>query len=146
MSKSHQKTGKAELRQFGLMFGTVFSLVFGLVIPLLRHGRALGLPFSDSGQWQVWPWAVGVILVACALFHPASLRPLEKAWMKFAEIAQWVNTRIIMLFLFYVIILPIGLLLRLFGKDPMHRNFEDKTKSYRVRHEAQDKSHMEKPF
>ena len=134
------------LSQFGLKFGTVFSLVFGLLIPLIRHGRALGMPFSETGMWTAWPWITGLVIIAFALLYPAALRYLEKAWMKFAHVAQWVNTRIIMLLLFYVIILPIGLLLRLFGKDSMQRHFDKKADSYRVKHEAQDKSHMEKPF
>jgi hypothetical protein len=137
---------RAELRKFGLMFGTIFSLVFGLIIPLLKHGSSLGLPFAATGHWQAWPWIASLVIIAWALLHPASLYLLEKPWMKFAHVAQWVNTRIIMLFLFYVIILPIGLLLRLFGKDNMHRKFDSKTTSYRIKPEAQDRSHMEKPF
>ena len=128
------------------MFGSIFSLVFGLIIPLLRHGSSLGMPFSGSGHWAVWPWLAGLAVIAWALLHPASLVLLEKPWMKFAQAAQWINTRIIMLLLFYVMILPIGLLLRLFGKDTMHRKFDSKTNTYRIRHEVQDKSHMEKPF
>lgn len=146
MNSSSSNPSRSELRQFGLMFGSVFSLVFGLLIPLIRHGRALGMPFSETGQWSAWPWITGLVIIACALLYPAALHYLEKAWMKFAHVAQWVNTRIIMLILFYVIILPIGLVLRLFGKDSMHRKFNSKTNSYRVEHEAQDKSHMEKPF
>jgi hypothetical protein len=146
MENMDQQVRRSELRKFGLMFGVVFSLVFGLVIPLIRHGRSLGLPFSDGGHWQAWPWITGGLIVACALFHPASLAYLERAWMAFARVAQWVNTRIIMLLLFYVMILPIGLLLRLFGKDSLKRKFDSEAASYRVHQANQDKHHMEKPF
>ena len=139
MSKMNSQLTTAELRKFGLMFTLILAVLFGLLIPLIRHG-------TSFEAWPLWPWITAIIIVAWALAHPGSLRLLHTPWMKFANIAQWVNTRIIMLLLFYLVIFPIALLLRLFGKDSMSRRFESETGSYRVPAETHDSHHMEKPY
>jgi hypothetical protein len=139
MKKKSNKPGIGELRQFGLMFALIMAALFGLLIPFIRFG----LEVSD---WPRWPWMVVLLFVMWSLLHPGSLGIVHTLWMKFAKIAQWVNTHIIMLFLFYVMIFPIGMMLRLFGKDSMHRKFDQKAKSYRVKAEMYDKEQMEKPF
>ena len=139
MKQKTDNSSISELRQFGLMFALVLAVLFGLLIPFVRFG----LEVSD---WPRWPWMVSLLFVMWSLLHPGSLGFAHTPWMKFARIAQWVNTHIIMLFLFYVIIFPIGLLLRLFGKDSMHRSFDQKAESYRIKAELHDKKQMEKPF
>jgi len=47
---------------------------------------------------------------------------------------------------FYLIFLPIGLIMRLFGKDPMKRKFDKSTKTYRVKSKQPSVDHLEKPF
>lgn len=145
MREAYSKPPRADLRRFGLMFGCVLAALFGVLVPLIRHGFAPGLPFV-SDNWPAWPWIAGATTGAWALLHPASLVWLHRPWMRFAQIAGWVNTRLIMLLLFYVIILPIGLLLRLFGKDAMQRRLDDQAPSYRVAADQRDPDHMEKPF
>lgn len=145
MRKPYSKPPIDALKSFGLAFGGVLAVLFGIGVPLLRHSGAIGWPWA-SGNWPAWPWLAGAAVAAWALVHPASLSLLHRPWMRFATIAQWVNTRIIMLFLFYVIILPTGLLLRLFGKDAMQRRLDEKAPSYRVAAEQRDREHMEKPY
>lgn len=135
-----QTLNKQELRQFGLMFALVLALLFGLLIPWFRFG------FAAVSSWPLWPYFASAAIATWALIHPSSVRYLYAPWMKFAAIAQWVNTRLIMLLLFYLVMLPIGLLLRLFGKDSMHRRFEADTDSYRIESEKPAPDHMEKPF
>jgi hypothetical protein len=139
MNETAKTPGPGEMRTFGLMFGTVLATLFGILIPLFRHGLEFPL-------WPLWPWLAAMVPALWALAHPASLRLLYVPWMKFAAVAQWVNTRIIMLLLFYLVILPIGLLLRLFGKDAMRRRFQETAASYRVEAEQHDREHMEKPY
>lgn len=136
---------KAGLRQFGLMFAAILVLLFGLVIPLLRFGF-LGLPLVANGQNPDWPWWAAGVIAALALILPASLVLLYKPWMKFAQLAQWVNTRIILLLLYYLVILPIGLLRRLLGKDSMDRKFDASAASYRTGLGGADHNDMSKPW
>jgi hypothetical protein len=51
-------------------------------------------------------------------------------WMVFAMALGFVNTRILLTLFFYLVLTPIGLLLRLFGKDPLHLSLDSKAKTY----------------
>lgn len=136
---------KAGLRQFGLMFAAILASLFGLLIPLIRFGFA-GLPLVASSQNPDWPWWAAAVIATLALIFPASLALLYKPWMKFAQLAQWVNTRIILLLLYYLVILPIGLLRRLLGQDSMHRKFDASAASYRTGLGGADHNDMSKPW
>ncbi len=140
MTDLNSKPIRSELRKFGLLFAFMLAALFGTLIPWLRFG------FSELGLWPVWPWLISTIVALWALLHPASLKLLHTPWMKFATVAQWVNTRIIMLFLFYLVIFPIGLVLKLFGKDSMRRRFDKSSDSYRINSESVDKDHVERPY
>ena len=114
MNNAYQRPGAGELRKFGLLFGVFFILVFGIIIPVL--GKGFGAMWSDM---SLWPWATGGLVIVWALTHPATLHLVHRPWMKFADVAAWVNTRIIMILLFYLVILPIGFIMRLFIKIPI---------------------------
>jgi hypothetical protein len=67
------------------------------------------------------------------LFTYPLLRPIYIGWMKFAFVLGWVNTRVILSVFFYLVITPVGLVMRLFGRDPMNRKFDRSAASYWVR-------------
>jgi len=144
MTVDYQKPDKSELRKFGLIFGVFFILVIGILIPML--GKGFSAMFSDLSLWPRWPWLTGGIVMGWAAIHPVSLYLLHRPWMKFADIAAWVNTRIIMLILFYLLIMPIGLIMRLFGYDPMQRKIDRQLQSYRNVCKPQDRDHMRHPY
>ena len=144
MITKYQKPEVSELRSFGLLFGVFFILVLGIVIPMLR--QEFSALFSSLSLWPRWPWAVGGIVMAWAVIHPASLHLLQRPWMVFADVAGWINTRIIMFLLFYFLILPIGFIMRLFGYDPMQRKIDKQLESYRNVRKAQDRDHMRHPY
>lgn len=52
------------------------------------------------------------------------LKFLYEAWMKFAHALGWVNTRIILSIVYFLIFTPLALIFRLIGKDPLERRFE----------------------
>lgn len=105
-----------DLRNFGWTFAGV-ALVFGLL--LLWRGR-------PSAPWFLGASAVFLALGAVA---PGLLRPAFGPWMKFAEFLGYVNTRILLGVFFFIGMTPIGLVMRLAGKDPMQRTFR-KSGSY----------------
>lgn len=133
----HSLTPKA-LRDFGLVTGGLIIVLIGGLVPWIWDKNIL--------EWQKVTAPIGGVLMAWALAHPASLNYVYKPWMSLAEKIGWVNTRLIMLLLFYVIIFPMGLMMRLVGKDPMARKFEQATPSYRKIKNPQSKDHMETPF
>jgi len=127
--------GKKELREFGLVTGAIVVALFGLLLPwLFDHG----LPR--------WPWIVAGVLWAWALLLPASLLPVYKGWMAIGHVLGWINTRIILGIMFYLMFLPAGLIMRLLGKDPMARSVDKSHATYRVRHEPRKKDHVERPY
>ena len=66
--------------------------------------------------------------------------------MAFGKIMNWMYTRLTLLITFYFVIVPMGLLMRLFGNDPMRRKFDDNLDSYRVPSSHEDRSHMRAPY
>ncbi len=144
MITKYQKPEVSELRSFGLLFGAFFILVLGIVVPMLR--QEFSALFSSLSLWPRWPWVVGGTVMAWAVIHPGSLHLLQRPWMVFADVAGWINTRIIMFLLFYFLILPIGFIMRLFGYDPMQRKIDKQLESYRNVRKAQDRDHMRHPY
>jgi hypothetical protein len=137
MSVNTSTVTTPELRKFGLMFGTIIIVLFGLFIPWVADAAILvtGKAFALGAVFIVW----GIIL-------PATLKPVYKLWMKFGAVAGYINTHIIMVLLFALIITPIGLIMRLFN-DPMRRSLQDDSESFRVcREQEKPKTHMERPF
>jgi hypothetical protein len=145
ITTEHPIPDQAGLRRFGLMFAVILALLFGLIIPCIRFGME-GLPLLANNQNPHWPWWAATVIAALALAVPSSLKWLYRPWMKFADVAQWVNSRIILFILYYLIILPIGLLRRLLRKDSMQRKFDSKLQSYRTELGAADHNDMEKPY
>ena len=125
---------KKELRNFGLIVGGLFALI-GLW-PLIRHGEPL----------RVWALVLAALLVPLGLLSPAVLRPVFKVWMKIGHVMGWVNTRIILGILYFGLITPMGLVMRLFGWDSMRRALMQDVETYRVVRQARPRHHMTRQF
>jgi hypothetical protein len=123
------------LRDFGLVTGAMFAGLFGLLFPWL-------LGFS----YPVWPWVVLGILGGTGLLFPLVLRPVHYWWMRIALMISKVTTPIILGTVFFVLFAPLGLLMRLFGWDPMRRNGDERAASYRVTREQTSTGKLENPF
>jgi len=129
------KLGREGLRDFGLLTGTIIVVLFGLLIPIVR-GHAL----------PVLPWSIALPLWALALAAPMSLAPVYQVWMRVGLVLGWINTRLILGIIFYLVVMPSGLLMRLFQGDPMQRKFEPQRQTYRVTSNVRSNRHMERPF
>lgn len=137
----------AEMRKFGLVTGLIIVVLFGFVLRWLFTGsEGHYWPFNVELLKPTWPWVVAFALWIPALLFPAGLRPVYKAWMKFSEALGYVNSRIILFIFFYIILMPFGLVLRLFGFDPMRRKLDDSS-SYRIESKVPGSPQsMERPF
>ena len=125
----------AELRSFGLITGAIFLALFGFLVPWI---------FDHN--YPRWPWILAGVLAAMALIYPFSLKPVYKVWMIFGGFMGYINTRIILGILFFLVFLPFGVVMRIFGKDPMSRKLDAAADTYRVVSEQRDPSHLEKPY
>ena len=126
----------AGLRKFGLITGAIIVVLFAFFFPWV----------FDMVAMPLWPWVVAGLLWVPALFIPGVLRPVYTIWMKIGHAVGWVNTRIILAVLFYALVLPMGLIMRLFGKDPMARKVDKSASSYRIDSVSESKDRLEKPY
>lgn len=97
-------------RSFGLVFCGFFALV--ALFPLLS-GESI----------RLWSAVVSVAFGAAALFLPSVLTPLNRLWMRFGALLHRVVSPIVLAVLFFVVITPFGLVMRLLGKDPLKLRF-----------------------
>lgn len=132
---TYSAPGKQDLRKFGFVFAGGLTLFFGLLLPWLFEK-----------PWPVWPWVGAGVFAGAGLVLPGALRPIYYVWMKLGHALGWINTRIILGVVFFVLFAPIALLLRLLGKDPLKRRLDRETGSYRVRSEKLPRERLEKPF
>ena len=124
---------KRNLRKFGITMGVALPLI-ALVILFLRHKDIL-MPCS----------IVSAMFFLCAWIAPNLLKPVYITWMKLAFILGWINTRVLLLLIFYLIFTPIGLVVRLLGKDLLDKKFQINKPSYWIKKEALPRSY-EKQF
>jgi Saxitoxin biosynthesis operon protein SxtJ len=127
-------TSARQLRHFGLLVGGIFGAM-GLW-PLLWRQQSP----------RAWGVALAVALIVPALVAPRVLARPYRAWMKLAEVLAWINTRILLGVVFYGVVTPIGLLMRLLKRDPMRRQLEPHGDSYRVRCAPRPATHMLRQF
>ena len=126
---------KKELRNFGLIFSGFLIIVFVLLIPWL----------FDSTR-PAWPyWFAGVIGML-ALIKPILLQPLYKGWMWFGEKIGKFNTILLLGMVFYLLITPMALLMKLFNKKLIALDIKPDIETYREKSEARAASEMEDPF
>jgi NADH:ubiquinone oxidoreductase subunit 5 (subunit L)/multisubunit Na+/H+ antiporter MnhA subunit len=107
----------SDLRKFGMTIAVGFAVLGAIFL------------WRDLGAWRSMFVLSGLLLVI-ALALPKILAPLEWVWMKVAHAIGIVVTYILLTLTFYLVITTVGLLMRLFGHDPMRRKFERDKKSY----------------
>ncbi len=123
------------LREFGLTFGAVIVILFGLF-----------LPWVLDRDWPVWPWLLAAPFWLLALVYPMWLRGVYRAWMRFGLLASRVMTPLVLGIVFFVMISPMAMVMRLMGKDPLKRTLDPQQKSYRVKSTKSPEEKLERPF
>jgi len=124
-----------DLRTFGLLFGGFVAGIFGLL-----------LPWRAVIAWSIWPWLVAAAFAAVALGRPAWLGGFYGLWMKLGMGINWVVTRVILGTVFFIMIVPLGLVMRAMGKDPLRLKPRAAGESYRVPSRERVRNHLERPF
>jgi predicted membrane protein len=110
----------AGLRKFGWQTGAIIIGLFGILIPWL-----FGLNHPK------WPWVLGLILIVWGFAAPNSLNPVYKTWMKFGLVIGGVMNRLILGFVFFIVIFPVAIWFKAAGKDPMRRTLDKSATTYR---------------
>ena len=126
-----------QIRQFGLLVGIVLVAVgcwqlYRQIYPIVR----------------IVLWSIGGFLFVSGLLWPQILKPLYVLWMLLAHMLSWVNTRIILGIIFYLIFTPIALVMRIAHRDSLQRKMNKNANSYWTQRTVPEniKEHFERQF
>ena len=116
-------------------FGIVFFIVFLLIgtYPLLNNDHI-----------RIWALIISIVFLILGLLNSKILLPLNKIWFKFGILLGKIISPLIMGLIFFVVVTPIGLLMRLLNKDLLNLKF-NKSKSYWIE-KSDQKSKMKNQF
>lgn len=136
MNESQFDTSPKALREFAFTMAAAFVIIFCALLPWL-FSRAI----------PIWPVIVAAILLAQAFFYSPSLIPIQTIWMKIGGVLGWINTRIILAILFFILLTPIGWLQRIRGKLNYKTGFDNNATTYKIpRTQRLTAKDLENPF
>ena len=118
-------------RSFGIVFFVVFLLI---TIYPLTHG----------GDIRIWSAIISVVFLVLGLLNSSILSPLNKIWFKFGIFLGKIISPLIMGIIFFLVVTPIGLIMRILGKDVLNLKY-NKNKSYWIEKNG-PKSKMKNQF
>ena len=108
------------LREFGIIFGLGLPIIIGWLIPTL-FGHAP----------RTWTLVIGIPILIISIFYPRILKLPYKIWIKIGIILGWINSKIILGIVYFVILIPISLVMKLFKYDPLKKKISKEQISYR---------------
>ena len=111
---------KSSNRSFGLLFFIVF-LVIGL------------WPLKNGESLNIYLILISLIFFTLGLINSKLLSPLNNTWVKFGEILGMIIAPIIMALVYFVILTPVSLIVRMFGKDLLGLKFIKKKRTYWIK-------------
>jgi multisubunit Na+/H+ antiporter MnhG subunit len=111
------KSGKNQLREFGLTMGIILVILGAIA---LWRGKPVYLYLLVAAG----------IFIGFGLGFPKPLKPIHKIWMSFSIIIGFFVSRLILSVLFYAVLTPIGLIMRIFGKDILDQRIDKNKHSY----------------
>lgn len=121
------------LRVFGLQFAGLIGLGVGWIAPWLF-----------GFDRPVWPWFVAAVIAALSLLAPWALKPLNYLLLALSSTLGKFNSIVLLTVFYFVILCPMGLVMRIVGKNKMRQGFDPALVSYR--RVSERPSDMEKPF
>ena len=108
-----------KLREFGFIMSFLFPLFIGWFFP-----------FIVGNNFKFWTLCVGCLSFIFATYRPKLLYYPYILWMHFGKILGWLNSRLILGMIFFSVLLPISILMKVFGHDPLRKK-KFNQKSYR---------------
>ena len=118
-------------RSFGIVFFIVFLLIGSY-------------PLLNNEDVRIWSLIISIVFLILGLLNSKILFPLNKIWFKFGILLGKLISPLIMGLIFFVVVTPIGLLMKLLNKDLLNLKF-NKSKSYWIE-KSEPKSKMKNQF
>jgi hypothetical protein len=110
-------------RSFGLLFFVVF-----LIISLW--------PLTHEGSIRIWSVIISAVFLILGLINSKLLTPLNLLWFKFGMILGAIISPIVMGIVFFLVVTPTGLILRIMGKDLLNKNYDKEKETYWIKRNA----------
>ena len=108
------------LKEFGILIGIVFPLFIGWFLPFIYgHG------------FRKWTLIIGLISFFIGILKPSLLIYPYKFWIKLGNFLGFINSHVILGIVFFVVLFPISLIMRLFGYDPLNKKL-DKLETFKI--------------
>ena len=114
-----QQTDTQRLRKFGIVMAVAFGIFGALFV-------------WREKSWGMYTLYVAAGFLVLGLVAPKVLGPIEKAWMALARVLQTVMTALILTLTFFLVLTPMGVFLRLIGKDLLGMEGDPEIKTYWV--------------
>ena len=123
---------KSSNKSFGILFFVVFL--------------GLGLwPLTNDKNLNIYLIVISIIFLILGLLNSKLLSPLNLFWIKFGELLGKIIAPIVMAVIYFFILTPISLIVRLFGKDLLSLKFSKEIKTYWIKRKK-DLGSMNKQF
>ena len=116
------KTKMSANRSFGLLFFFVF-----LIISLW--------PLLNEGPIRIWSIVISLIFLILSLMNSKLLTPLNQLWTRFGLLLGNIVAPIVMGLVFFLVVTPIGIVMRIMGKDLIRKKLNKNNKSYWIKRE-----------
>tara|TARA_B100000886_G_C20240766_1_gene414518 strand:- start:61 stop:444 length:384 start_codon:yes stop_codon:yes gene_type:complete len=116
-------------------FGIVFFIVFFLISTY---------PILNGDQIRIWSLIISLLFLILGLLNSGILFPLNKIWFRFGILLGKIISPLVMGLIFFIVVTPIGLLMRLLNKDLLKLKFNNQ-KSYWIE-KSEPKSKMKNQF
>ncbi len=113
-------------RSFGLVFFIVFFIV--AIYPLINDGNI-----------RIWSLVISIIFLSLGLLNSNILTPLNKIWFKFGILIGKVISPIIMAIIFFMVVTPIGLIMRIIRKDILNLKYNSSASYWIEKNEPSSK-------
>jgi hypothetical protein len=124
-----------ELRRFAVGAGALLVALVWVLVPWWRGATR-----------PLWALTVGLGLIALGLTWPRAVHPLYRAWRPVGRLLALVNTWLLLGLVFFVVILPLGAVLRRAHRLQYRSGFDPRAASYRVKVERGHVTNLEEPF
>ena len=108
-------------------FGLVFFIVFLIVSTW---------PLTNEEPVRIWSAIISSVFLILGLMNSKLLTPLNKLWFKFGMILGAIVSPVVMGVVFFLVVTPIGLIMKIMGKDLLNKKYDKKKRTYWIKRDT----------
>ena len=108
-------------------FGLVFFIIF-VIVSLW--------PLTYEGPIRIWTVIISLVFLILGLMNSKLLTPLNKLWFKFGMILGAIVVPVVMGVVFFLVVTPIGLVMKIMGRDLLNKKYDKKKRTYWIKRDT----------